>query len=224
MGNLFDMDSPLMNALNKAADCIWLSLLWLLCSLPIITIGASTTALYRLVFNMREDKAVNAKTFFKAFGQNFVQATLCWIVVLLGAGALGVYWHALKISTGSFSRLIMGFAMFIAVYIFAVTTLYIFPVTCYFKNTTLRMLLNSFIIGASNLYPTFMALLIVVVPTVFFVMLPLIARYMAPLLVLLAPGVIAYWVSGFMAKVFPKYITPAPGADSAPDDSEEAGC
>ena len=44
MKRIFDIDSPLMNGLMKIGDCICLSALWLLFSLPVVTIGASSTA------------------------------------------------------------------------------------------------------------------------------------------------------------------------------------
>ena len=49
MKRLFDLDSPLIEALTKIGDCICLSALWLVFSLPVFTIGASSTALYSAV-------------------------------------------------------------------------------------------------------------------------------------------------------------------------------
>ena len=43
---LFDMDNPFWRFMSLVADLIILNLLFVLCSIPIITIGASTTALY----------------------------------------------------------------------------------------------------------------------------------------------------------------------------------
>lgn len=49
MGRFFDLDSPLMSALNKLADLIILNILVIICSLPVFTIGASMTALHYVV-------------------------------------------------------------------------------------------------------------------------------------------------------------------------------
>lgn len=46
MFGLFKYDSPFVQICNKIVDCICLSVLWLVTSLPVLTIGASTTALY----------------------------------------------------------------------------------------------------------------------------------------------------------------------------------
>ena len=42
----FNLDNPVFTALGKVVDCAWLSILWLLCCLPVVTIGVSSTAMY----------------------------------------------------------------------------------------------------------------------------------------------------------------------------------
>ena len=46
MGKLFSPDSPAIKFLWKAADLIALNLIWLICCIPIVTIGPSTAAMY----------------------------------------------------------------------------------------------------------------------------------------------------------------------------------
>ena len=65
-------------------DVIWAGLLWIVCSLPILTLGASTTALYYTVVKcVRHGRGNLTGSFFKAFGSNFRQATLLWLLMLL---------------------------------------------------------------------------------------------------------------------------------------------
>ena len=61
MRSFFDMDSPVMQAMNKLGSVILMSLLWLVCCLPVVTIGAATAALYRMMFNLREDKTCTVR-------------------------------------------------------------------------------------------------------------------------------------------------------------------
>lgn len=114
MNRLFGMDSPLMVALMKIGDLLCLSVLWLVFSLPIFTIGASSTALYAAVFYcLRRNEASVWKHFWKAFRENFKRSTLAWLIELavlavfsldaavfrairLSGGAMGkLYWAAL---------------------------------------------------------------------------------------------------------------------------------
>ena len=42
---LFHYDNPIFRAINTIGEIIILNFMWMICSLPIVTIGASTTAL-----------------------------------------------------------------------------------------------------------------------------------------------------------------------------------
>ena len=89
MGRFFDLDSPLMSALNKLADLISLNILVIICSLPVFTIGASMTALHYVVLKMvRNEEGYIIKSFFKSFKQNFRQATIIWLILLVLIGVL----------------------------------------------------------------------------------------------------------------------------------------
>ena len=73
-----------MKILTLAANLVCLNILWLLCSLPIVTAGASTAAMYYVVFQYinDQDDAV-LKPFLKAFKENFRTATPVWMLNLL---------------------------------------------------------------------------------------------------------------------------------------------
>ena len=72
MGKLFDLDSPIMNFLGKLADLIILNILAFICCIPIVTAGASMTALYYVCLKMvRNNEGYIMKSFFKSFKQNF---------------------------------------------------------------------------------------------------------------------------------------------------------
>ena len=90
MRNLFDIEAPIIQWVTKISLLIWMNTLWFVCCLPIVTAGASTAALYRMTFNLREDRNCSAKAFFKAFRENFKQATGIWLLLLLAAAALVV--------------------------------------------------------------------------------------------------------------------------------------
>lgn len=82
MKGIFGYDSPLMGALTSIGDCICLSVLWIVFSLPIVTIGASTTALYAAAYHAvrKKDRGLWA-AFWGAFKENFKRSTLLWPVV-----------------------------------------------------------------------------------------------------------------------------------------------
>ena len=83
MKQIFNLDSPVMTVTSKIFDCICLSLLWALFSLPVITMGAASAALYCSVSkNIRRDRGKLWKTFFDSFKENFKRSTLLWLTEL----------------------------------------------------------------------------------------------------------------------------------------------
>lgn len=83
MHSLFDMDSPLMNGLGKIYDCMMLSVCWVLFSLPIVTMGAASGALYRTVYRcIRRDEGYPLKVFWQTFRQNLKTGILTWLPIL----------------------------------------------------------------------------------------------------------------------------------------------
>lgn len=84
-------DNPLMRSLSMLGDLIALNLLWMACCLPVVTAGASTAALYAVALKLaRGNDGAIFRRFFKAFRQNFRQASvihlfLCVLIALLAA-------------------------------------------------------------------------------------------------------------------------------------------
>ena len=84
MHNLFHYENPFIQFLVRVGDLMILNLLFILCSLPVVTLGASLTALHRVTQNMLfEQEEPLLKAFFRAFRQNFRQSTLAWLVELV---------------------------------------------------------------------------------------------------------------------------------------------
>ena len=82
MKGLFSYDSPLMSALTSIGDCICLSVLWIVFSLPVVTVGASTTALYAAAYHVvRKKEGGLWRCFWDAFRENIKRSTLLWLLV-----------------------------------------------------------------------------------------------------------------------------------------------
>ena len=87
-------ESKLHAVLTAVIDIVWLGLLWLVCSLPVLTLGAASTALYyAMVKSVRHERGHATKEFFRAFRMNFRQATVLWLICLgvLAVGLADVY-------------------------------------------------------------------------------------------------------------------------------------
>lgn len=88
---IFDIENPVMHYIIKIFDCMCLSVLWMVCSLPIVTAGAASTALYVTVYRyIRREEGTMLRTYFGAFRENWKRATLVWLVLLAAGALLGV--------------------------------------------------------------------------------------------------------------------------------------
>lgn len=98
MKSIFSYDSKIMQALMVVGDVIILNVLFLLCCIPIITIGAAQAGLYTGVKVLldKEDDSSCAKAFFRGFCAGFTKITITWclflvVLAVLGYAAVTVY-------------------------------------------------------------------------------------------------------------------------------------
>ena len=141
---IFDLDSPLMNVLNKMADLMWLNILTLICCIPVITAGAALTSMHYVALKIvRNEESYITRSFFKSFKTNFRQATLIWLLLMLVAAILGGDYYIITKSGMQFSQVLVVLIMAAGVLVIC-TSLYVFPVLAKFDNTILNTIKNAF--------------------------------------------------------------------------------
>lgn len=82
-----------MRLLGMLSSLVLLNLLWLLCSLPLFTIGAAASALNDCVLQLDRGESAGVKAFFRSFRTNFRRSTLLWLIALLLFGILYLDFH-----------------------------------------------------------------------------------------------------------------------------------
>ena len=102
----FSYESKFSQLVLKISYACCLNLLWFVCSLPIFTAGAATTALYYASLKIiRDEESHVVAMFFRSFRENFRQATQIWLILLgvgLFLGADGyILYHLRLTSTGT---------------------------------------------------------------------------------------------------------------------------
>lgn len=212
--NLFSVDSPLSRFLYLVGDIITLHFLWVLCSLPLITIGASTTALYySCMKRIRTQEGYAASNFMKAFKENFRQSTIIWLI-LLALGFLFVTDIRIGMSVdGPVGKLmIVGCSIFLLPYL--LTAMYIFPVQAKFENHISDNFKNALIMSLRH-FP-YSLLLFLIWGTIL-----LLGISFVPFMGLMlgcGAGLAAYLTSNIFIHIFRKYIP-----EELEDDLERSG-
>lgn len=98
MKRLLDIDNPVMRVVIHIFDCMILSVLWTAFSLPIVTMGAASTALYAAVYHhIRRDEGYLWQSFWTALRDNFKRSTLAWLPMLAMILFLGYDLLALRV-------------------------------------------------------------------------------------------------------------------------------
>ena len=121
--------------MEKVGDLLLVNLLFVVCSLPVVTIGASATAMYDVLGRIRRQEGTVTKDFFRSFRENFRQATLYWGAILLVA--LALYWNFRLISGGTGTLYSVMMVLLILVSWFAVSWgSLVFPLLSRFDNTS----------------------------------------------------------------------------------------
>ncbi|MBR1744016.1 MAG: DUF624 domain-containing protein [Lachnospiraceae bacterium] len=157
---IFRLDSRFMQFLTKAAQIMWLNLLTLLMSLPVVTAGAAFTAMnYVLLHIVRDTEGNITKSFFASFRENFRHATGIWVGILGAAGLLISGFLSAKNLPAAQADGYRVILLILGILGFAVT-LYIFPLLSHFKNTGRETVKNSFVLMILHFGKTFEMLII----------------------------------------------------------------
>ena len=201
MAGLFNYDNKLMTGLGKICDCMILSVLWCICSIPIITVGASTTALYYAVNkSVRHSRGYAYKEFFSAFKSNFKQSTIVWLInlALLLFGAYDCYILYQLWETMSGAKIIMAVIMALLLFLIMWMT-YVYPYMARLALPTKALMKNCAIIAIANFFWSLLLMLLFVVAAVAFVFVPMIGMFLPVIYMVLANRI--------LEKVFRKYMS-----------------
>ena len=151
--NIFNPDNALMITFAQISDCIFLSLLWILCCFPLVTLGASSAALYDSVYKaFRQGEKNSWSCFFKSFKANLKSGLLPSLLFLLLFGLM----VKLIVSVGNAAVLSgLSWGIFAAAAMLCVLALgvlgLIFPVLSRFENSFPGLLKNSLFLALANL-------------------------------------------------------------------------
>lgn len=215
MRNFFNIDSFFWRGLCRLADLMLLNLLFVLCCLPLFTIGPSLSALYTVCLKMADNEDVSiVKSFSQAFRRNFRQSTLLWIIMAGCAAVLGLNWFFLPVlpeAPAEVMKVLLNLMLLVYIAVFS----YLFPIQCKFENSIKNTLKNAFALAFRHLIPC---------------TLPVCALNLAPVMLLKSGSTAGIWIltislwfwfsgiafinSKLFLRVFRSYISSGPQASN----------
>lgn len=164
----FDFDGPLIQFLNKMADIMWLNILTVICCIPLVTIGASFTAMHYVALKIvRNEEGYITKDFFRSFKQNFVQSTIIWFILLIVAGFLAGDYYIVKKMDVEINNIVRIALWTIALFA-AFTAIMVFPVQAKFSNSVSGTIKNAFVIGAIQFPKTILMIIMFFFPVIIY--------------------------------------------------------
>ena len=200
MKGLFNYDGAVTVFLMKLGDCVLLSVLWVLFSLPVFTMGAATTALYHAVRKvLREDYTGIFSHFWEGFRDNFKQSTAIGLILMLIFGILGASTYSawLLYEAGEMGKLFFILLLIICALVL-MWAVYLLPCVDRFQSTVKRILQSCVQVALLNLIWS-VVLMIICCGTVY-LMLQL------PMALAILPAAGMYASSFLLEYVFRKYM------------------
>lgn len=206
MNNIFSYDNPLIRGINKVVDFVCLALLWGIFSIPIITLGASTTAFY-YTFNktIRKDNGYLWNSIWSSFKLNFKQATVLWLI------KLGVYVVLVLNCVAAYIFMDLLLPKFIVWMIWIVSLVIVMWTCCWtpylagFNDTTKTIIKNSGYIMLKNMHWSIWVLAVLAASIG--------VAYYYRAVILIVPAIYMAICSYIYERVFRKYSQPEEDED-----------
>ena len=218
---LFNPDSRIMIFLSRVADLVILNILWLVCCVPVVTIGASTTAMYHVIRHWQKDSVSSImRDFFQSFKEDFKQATPVYLILLIPTAA--VVMNAMLIFNPENSAAVPSYLLviwFISALILLFISSFVYPVMAFFADSIFKTLRNAMVLALANLPRTILISVLNLLPVILlFVNLSFFLQS-SIFWLLIGGALVAYLNMSILRPVFKKLV-PSEFEDTVPDTQE----
>lgn len=154
---MFKIDGPIWRFFSALGDMIVLHLLWLLCCIPIVTIGPATTAAHYVTMKLVKDEGSTViEMFLKSFRKNFKQGTVLGVIftavgIILAAD---FYLCIYVLKESNLFKFVMLSALGFLTILYLIEMIYLWAVLATFDNTSKQTALNALLLALSNIRDT----------------------------------------------------------------------
>ena len=184
MNKLFNYDSPVFQLLGRLTDLAILGMLFLVCCLPVVTVGAAASAIFRAVYDLTLERGAGAvRNYFRAFRNNFKQATGAWLLALLGFFSLLCDWFLLRLYFEGTAFTMLSYIVLALAPGLVGLLCYLFALIARYENTLWEHVRNAFILSIRYFHKTLLMVLLQLLPL-------LMATYMPYVLI----NTLLFWI------------------------------
>ncbi len=205
MERLFNVDSKLFLFINKIVDLVILNLLFLITSLPIITIGASLKALCETALRLvNNTESYIVRNYFTAWKNAFKRSTVLWIFVLISACICGADLKILPLMPYTTIKLCLAAIQFTILFLlYGIMLFYNFISDTYFQNFSQTLKIALFL-SLKYLPYTLLCICITMLPFTLAILFPQINQWILSCFVTIGFSSTAYLHALIVNKVIVK--------------------
>lgn len=198
---IFHSDNPFWNGMGRLFDIVELNLLWLVCSIPLFTIGPAAVALYSaMIALLRGKETYTHRDFFRAFRKNFRRnAAAGLLFTAVGAFLWLDVVIARRAGTGVFTFLMVFFFTLALFWLF--TALYALPLLALYEGSLINALILAFTLSIRR-FPLTLALLAMTAASCWIC-------HLAPLLIAAVVGIAVHTKTALLMSALKPWLTDA---------------
>lgn len=138
----FSTDGGIYKFMRNLTDLLKLNLLWMICALPIVTLGGATIAAFDVAMKMADnEEGYVVRQFLKSFKENVKNGIPYGILLILCPYVVWLDFSLFEQIEGNpLLLLIMGI---VATFVFFFSLLFAFPLQARYENSLIRTMKNS---------------------------------------------------------------------------------
>lgn len=195
-----NIDNPFFNFMGRLADIVLLNVLFLLCSLPVVTIGASLAALYQSCDDMAEGEFISAfRNFSGAFRKYLKDSIKIWLLFLF-TGCLLIFDFIFLRGVGGKEWRLIGVGVGCLFVLWEMMFCYVFPVLLKKGGSIGGMVKESMLLSVRNFPYTVIMAVINMIPLACFVLGAGVLISATPLYLIFGFGLTAFVNTGFLRR------------------------
>lgn len=221
MKNFFNLDNPVFQVLARMADLVIVSLLCLICCVPIVTIGPALAALYKTVYDLTLERCSGTvHTFFRAFKSNLKQGMIAGIAGTLALISLVCDFLLLRVYYEGSAYTVLVCLLFLLAFLTLGVLSYLFPLIGRYENDLRQHFQNALILLIRYLPKTIMMVFLHLLPFFLLLFATNVFLYTLIFWIFIGFGAIAQADSFLLRPIFDKLEQPqeTPSGENAVSD------